>query len=98
MEEQFATRLEDHLGDLARHYSRGGNPGKAIEYLRLAADQAAQRSSYPEAIAYVNSALEILASLPQSEQRDRDELLLRVTLGVSLMAAAARRRHGFRSR
>ena len=37
MEEQFAGRLEDHSADLARHYSRGGNSGKAIEYLRLAA-------------------------------------------------------------
>ena len=88
IEEQFASRLEDHFGDLARHYSRAGNSGKAIEYLRLAAYQATQRSSYPEAIAYVNSALEILAGLPQSEQRDRYELLLRVSLGVSLMAAA----------
>ena len=87
MEEQFASGLEDHLGDLARHYSRSGNLGKAIEYLRLAAYHATQRSSYSEAIAYVNSALEILAGLPQSEQRDRDELLLRVSLGVSLMAA-----------
>lgn len=50
--------------------------------------QATQRSSYPEAIAYVNRALEILASLPRGEQRDRAELLLRVTLGVALMAAA----------
>ena len=87
MEQQFAGRLEDHLADLARHYSRGGNLGKAIEYLRLAAQQAAQRSSYPEAIAYVNHGLEMLAGLPDSEQRNRDELQLRVTLGVSLMAA-----------
>jgi class 3 adenylate cyclase/tetratricopeptide (TPR) repeat protein/ribosomal protein L40E len=87
MEEQFAGRLEDHLGDLARHYSRSGNNAKAIEYLHRAAYQAAQRSSYPEAIAYVNNALEILAGLPHSEQRDRDELLLRAVLGVSLMAA-----------
>ena len=87
LESIFAGQLEDHLDELARHYSRSGNLGKAIEYLRLAAHQAAQRSSYPEAITYVNSALEILAGLPQSEQRDRDELLLRVTLGVSLMAA-----------
>ncbi len=87
MEEQFAGRLDDHLGDLARHYSRSGNPAKAIEYLRLAAYQAAQRSSYPEAIAYVNSALELLAGLPDSEQRDRDELQLRAILGISLMAA-----------
>jgi class 3 adenylate cyclase/tetratricopeptide (TPR) repeat protein len=87
LESIFAGQLEDHLDELARHYGRSGNPGKAIEYLRLAAHQAAQRSSYQEAIAYVNSALEILAGVPQSEQRDRDELLLRVTLGVSLMAA-----------
>ena len=80
IEEQFAGRLDDHLGDLARHYSRSGNSAKAIEYLRLAAYQAAQRSSYPEAIAYVNDALEILAGLPHSEQRDRDELLLRAVL------------------
>jgi class 3 adenylate cyclase/tetratricopeptide (TPR) repeat protein len=87
MESLFAGQLEDHLDELAHHYSRSGNLGKAIEYMRLAAYQATQRSSYPEAIAYVNSALEILAGLPQSDQRDRDELLLRVTLGFSLMAA-----------
>ena len=87
LESMFAGQLDDHLDELARHYSRSGNLSKAIEYLRLAAYQAAQRSSYPEAIAYANSALEILAGLPQSEQRDRDELLLRVSLGVSLMAA-----------
>ena len=87
MEEQFAGRLEDHLGDLARHYSRSANTAKAIEYLHQAAYQAAQRSSYPEAIAYVNKALEVLAGLPHNEQRDRDELLLRAVLGVSLMAA-----------
>ncbi len=86
MEEQFAGRLDDHLGDLARHYSRSGNTAKAIEYLHQAAYQAAQRSSYPEAIAHVNNALEILAGLPNSEQRDRDELLLLAILGVSLMA------------
>ena len=87
MESIFAGQLDDHLDELARHYSRSGNLRKAVEYLRLAAHQAAQRSSYPESIAYVNSALEILAGLPQSEQRDRDELPLRVSLGVSLMAA-----------
>jgi len=87
MEEQFAGRLGDHFGELARHYSRAAKPAKAIEYLRLAAQQAAERSSYTEAISYVNNGLEILAGLPQSEQRDRDELQLRVTLGLSLMAA-----------
>ena len=64
IESIFAGQLDDHLDELAHHYSRSGNLGKAIEYLRLAAHQAAQRSSYPEAITYVNSALEIVAGLP----------------------------------
>ena len=89
LESLFAGQPEDHLDELAHHYSRSGNQAKAIKYLRLAAAQAVERSSYPEAIAYVNAALETLVDLPPNEQRDRDELLLRVTLGVSLMAAKA---------
>jgi tetratricopeptide (TPR) repeat protein len=87
IEEQFAGRLEDHLGDLARHYSRSGNTAKAVEYLRLAAYQAAQRSSYPEAIAYVNNALEILAGLPTARSAIVMSCYCRAILGVSLMAA-----------
>jgi len=31
----FHSRLEDHYGDLAYHYSRSGNTQKAVEYLHL---------------------------------------------------------------
>ena len=86
IEEQFADRLSDYFGELARHFSRSGNVKRAIHYLRLAAFQAAQRSSYSEVIAYVTSALELLSGLPESERRNRDELYLRVALGMSLAA------------
>jgi hypothetical protein len=37
--------LDDHLGELARHYQRSGNTAKAIEYLQRAG-QAAARSAH----------------------------------------------------
>ena len=36
-------RLDDHLADLAHHYSRSANQAKAVEYLRLAGVQAMSR-------------------------------------------------------
>jgi class 3 adenylate cyclase/tetratricopeptide (TPR) repeat protein len=83
---QFADHLDDHLGELARHYSRSQDLTKAVDYMGRAAEQAGRRSAYSEAIANIDGALKLLAGLPESEQRDRDELRLRVTLGPALMA------------
>jgi hypothetical protein len=33
LESMFAEQLEDHLDELAHHYSRSDNVAKAIEYL-----------------------------------------------------------------
>ena len=33
LESMFAEHLDDHLGDLAHHYSRSDNVSKAVEYL-----------------------------------------------------------------
>ena len=40
----FAEQLEDHLDELAHHYSRSDNVAKAVEYLGRAGQQAPQRS------------------------------------------------------
>ena len=45
LESMFAEQLDDHLGDLARHYSRSDNVIKAVEYLGRAGRQALQRSA-----------------------------------------------------
>jgi predicted ATPase len=42
LESMFAGQLEDHLDELAHHYSRSDNAGKAVEYLGRAGQQAAQ--------------------------------------------------------
>ncbi len=50
LESMFAGQLDDHLGDLARHYSRSDNVSKAVDYLGRAGQQAMQRSAYADAI------------------------------------------------
>src|SRR5262249_36303322 len=84
MEGLFHSRLEDHYGDLAHHYSRSGNTQKAVEYLHRAGEQAAQRSAHTEAISHLTTALELLQTLPDTPQRSQQELALQLTLGVPL--------------
>jgi class 3 adenylate cyclase/predicted ATPase len=87
IESLFADRLADHLPDLARHYSSSGNTGKAVHYLQVAGEQAVQRSAHEEAIKLLNSALELLPRLPESQERVRSEVELRLALIGSLVAS-----------
>ena len=50
LESMFAGQLDDHLDELAHHYSRSDNVAKAVEYLGRAGQQALQRSAYADAI------------------------------------------------
>jgi predicted ATPase len=86
LESMFAGQLEDHLEELARHYSRTDNVRKAIEYLRRAGEQAIQRSAYGEAMQDFTAALELLQRLPQNAERDQRELALQTSLVPVLMA------------
>ena len=70
----FHSRLDDHYGDLAHHYTRSGNTQKAMEYLHLAGQQAAQRSANAEAIGHFTAALELLKALSDTPERTRQEL------------------------
>jgi predicted ATPase len=87
LEQLFHGRLEDHYSELAHHYDRSDNTQKAVAYLRLAGEQAVQRSANAEAVAHFTSALELLKSLPDTPERTQQELTLQVLLGVPLMAA-----------
>ena len=81
IEALFAARLEDHYSELAHHYSRSGNPEKAIEYLHKAAQQAVQRSAYNEATHHFTQGLGLLHLLPDTEDRTQSEVLLQTLLG-----------------
>jgi class 3 adenylate cyclase/tetratricopeptide (TPR) repeat protein len=84
LEELYRDRLEDHLADLAHHYSRAGNAAKAVEYLGRAGDQALRRSAYAEAQNDLTAALALLKDLPDDRQRAAKELGLQLALGSVL--------------
>src|SRR6516164_8420690 len=86
LEELFAGKLDEQIDTLAHHYSRSGNAAKAIGFLRRAAEQARTRSAYDDAIGYANEALRLLAELPESRERDRDEIGIQGIRGLSLAA------------
>jgi predicted ATPase len=81
----YGSSLDDHYSELAYHYSRSANTQKAVEYLRLAGEQAVQRSAYAEAISHLTTALELLKPLPDTPERLQQELRLQTALGLPLM-------------
>jgi len=84
IETLFKDRLDDHLAELAHHYSRSANTRKAVEYLSRAGSQAAARSAHSEAVTRLSSALEFLKHLPDDAERARQELSVQLVLGHSL--------------
>jgi predicted ATPase len=84
IEELYGDRLDEHYSDLAHHYSRSGNMEKAVEYLKLAGQQAAQRSANTDAVNHLTTALELLKALPNSPERAQQELVVQTTLGPAL--------------
>ncbi|MBV8357956.1 MAG: AAA family ATPase, partial [Deltaproteobacteria bacterium] len=94
MESWYGERRSDHFKELALHYSRSGIALKAIEYLRLAGQQAASRSFFEEAIAQLETALGLLPKLENAAIRDEQELAIRMALvmpmnNISQIAAPA---------
>jgi predicted ATPase len=85
LESMFAGQLEDHLEELAHHYSRSDNVAKAVEFLGRAGQQALQRSAHADAISSLSAALNLLQRLPDSPARIQRELLLQLALGPALM-------------
>ena len=72
IETLFKDRIDDHLAELAHHYSRTANARKAVEYLFRAGGQATgARSAFSEAISLLSGALEFLKLLPDDAERAR---------------------------
>jgi DNA-binding SARP family transcriptional activator/predicted ATPase len=83
----YADRLDEHVERLAHHALASEQWTEAVEYLYRSANKAIQRSAHQAAIQSLNKGLEIIATLPQSPQRLRQELDYRKAMGVTMMAA-----------
>jgi predicted ATPase len=90
IERRYPNTLEDHAEDLAHHLWQAGSTaeaGRTIRCLAMAANQAIMRSAGLEAIAYLSKGLDRLRSLPETPQRNEQELELQVRLGMTLTLA-----------
>ena len=86
LESLYTNSIDDHLDELAHHYSRSGNSAKALDYLESAGLRAVRRLAYGEAMRNLAAALELLERTPSSPERDRREFVLQTSLGPALMA------------
>jgi predicted ATPase/class 3 adenylate cyclase len=85
LEAVFAAQMEDHLSQLAHHYSLSDNLDKAVEYLGRAGQQAMQRSAHADAVASLSAAIELLQKLPDTADRAQRELPLQLALGPAFI-------------
>lgn len=71
---------------LARHFAGAGKFEEAINYLIAAGQRATSRAAQVEATNHYLAALDYLKQLPESRERDSQEVLLQALLGGALMA------------
>nr|WP_246385348.1 adenylate/guanylate cyclase domain-containing protein [Armatimonas rosea] len=91
-EQTYASDLTPHYSVLAYHWNRVVETGiptpealpKAILYAQKSGDQALRSNALLEAIGHFSSALSLLARLPESAERDSQELSLQVSLAIPL--------------
>ena len=69
---------------IAQHWTKAVQPARALPYWLQAGRQAVASSATVEAESHLRQGLEAIAALPESPERDRQELALLSTLGVAL--------------
>jgi class 3 adenylate cyclase/predicted ATPase len=84
LEVRFPEVADQQPGLLAHHYAEAGSIERAVFYCAKAGQRAAARSAMLEAEAQLRRGLQLLASLPPSSDRKRQELDLLVTLAAAL--------------
>jgi len=71
-------RLEEYYELLAYHYGRSANTDKAVEYLELANQKTIRLNAMEEAKAYFDEAMELLDTLPETEENRQRRISLLV--------------------
>jgi len=60
LEKVYAGKIDEHLGELAYHFLKGGDKDKALDYFLKAGEKALSVYANREAISYFQSALKLL--------------------------------------
>jgi DNA-binding SARP family transcriptional activator/predicted ATPase len=83
------TAIADIAPQLARHFQEAKIAEKAIHYLHQAGERAIQLSAYQEALTHLTNGLALLMTLPDSPERDQQEVALQLALGMAWVGPAA---------
>jgi predicted ATPase len=86
LQELHGVQAEGIANELACLFEAGGELRPAVEQFLQAARNAVRVFAHREAIALARRGLALLQKLPQTPDRDRQEVALHLTLGVSLVA------------
>ena len=85
LESRFSDMAENKPELLARHYVEAGEIEKAAAYWGKAGLRSAQRSALVEATEQLRRALDLIATLPGTPARRREEIKLQVALITPLL-------------
>ena len=87
LRDRFPEHAEHEPGVIAHHFTQAGLAQSAIEWWGRAGTRAMRRFANHEAVLSYANGLTLMADLPRSEERDRQELSFRLALGPALLAA-----------
>jgi predicted ATPase len=85
-EKAHGEHADEIATELAHHYSQANDRNKSIQYFQLAGERATARCAMVEAERHYSNALKLLGELPETPERDRQELALQLAVGPALMA------------
>jgi class 3 adenylate cyclase/tetratricopeptide (TPR) repeat protein len=88
IEHVYAGRIAEHAEQLSTHATRGELWDKALAYGQQAATKAGDRSANREAVGFFERALDALAHLPPSRERQGQAIDVRLGLRRSLLPLA----------
>jgi predicted ATPase/DNA-binding winged helix-turn-helix (wHTH) protein len=87
LEVAYGTRVQEIAAELALRFEEGRDYDRALQYRWQAGTNATRRHAHQEAIIHFTKALDLLALLPDTQERKQLELGLRIVLGGSLVTA-----------
>src|SRR5262249_29308749 len=85
-EQGYGERVWELAAQLAMHSELARDDWRAVRYRRQAAQNALKLYAYREALAHLTRAQERLDTLPDTSERQQQELALQLTLGLALLA------------
>ncbi|MCZ6858574.1 MAG: AAA family ATPase [Gemmatimonadetes bacterium] len=86
IETVFSARLAEQVERLAHHYTEAGLAEQAVGYWHKAGQRAIERSANVESVGHLTKGLTVLKTLPETPERNQQELDMLTALGTVQIA------------